>query len=265
MSRAAREQGSALVFVLWIALLVSILAAGAALAVRARIIETRIEDTVMREQAALRSALDLAAFQIALEGRASINAFPRTISINGFTIETALSTTQGRIDVNLADDTAWMRLFAAVGAGEGVSRRLADQILDWRDSDAAPRPFGAERDAYDARPGAVIGDRSFLDIRELTLVLDMTPARLACIAPYLTVQGGTGAVQGAPLDGLEPPARADGVRVSLTARVIKPDGAGRAMTGLAQFGAARARPYEWVGFTGDDGLDAVCPEGAFGA
>jgi hypothetical protein len=37
------------------------------------------------------------------------------------------------------------------------------------------------------------------------------------------------------------------------------------MTGLAQFGAARARPFEWVGFTGDDGLDAACLEGAFGA
>jgi len=265
MSRAAREQGSALVFVLWIALLVSILAAGAALAVRARIIETRIEDTVMREQAALRSALDLAAFQIALEGRASVSAFPRTYEMNGFTVVTALSTTQGRIDVNLADETAWMRLFAAVGAGDAISRRLTDQILDWRDSDAAPRPFGAERDAYDARPGTVIGDRSFLDIRELTLVLDMTPARLACIAPYLTAQGGTGPIQGAPLDGLEPPAGADGVRVSLTARLVKQDGAGRAMTGLAQFGAARARPFEWVGFTGDDGLDAACLEGAFGA
>lgn len=265
MIRTAREQGSALVFVLWIALLVSILAAGAALAVRARIVETRIEDTVMREQAALRSALDLAAFQIALEGRSSVGAFPRTVQLNGLTVETALATTQGRIDINLADDTAWMRLFAAVGASEGVSRRLTDQILDWRDSDAAPRPFGAERDAYDARPGARIGDRSFLDIRELTLVLDMTPARLACIAPYLTVQGGTGPVQGAPLDGLEPPAGADGIRVALTAHLVNPDGPGRAMSGLAQFGAARARPFEWVSFTRDDGLDAVCPEGVFGA
>ncbi|MGJ3230785.1 MAG: general secretion pathway protein GspK [Oceanicaulis sp.] len=259
----ARERGSALVFVLWIALLVSILAAGAAVAVRARIIETRIEETVMREEAALRSALDLAAFQIALEGRASLENLPRTFVFGEDAVRVGAAPFHRRIDVNLADDTAFMRLFQGLGAGEGLARRLTDQILDWRDADSLPRPFGAEAQDYAARPGGTIGDRPFLDVRELAQVLDMTPARLACAAPYLTVQGGSGPAQGAPLQGLEPPAAADGIRAALTATLIGPAGEGRSLTGIVQFGVSDTRPFGWVAFSGDDGAAPACPDGAF--
>lgn len=264
MMRTAKEQGSALVFVLWIALLISILAAGATLAVRARILDTRVEMEVMREEVALRSALDIAAWSIALEGRNGVTRLPRILPVGDYRIEVSRAPTHDRIDVNLADETAWQRVFAAAGARQEVSARLIDQILDWRDGDTRVRPLGAERPQYPQSGGKVIGDRPFLSIQELRQVRDMTPSRLACIAPFLTVLGGTGDQQGAPLEGLEPPVDTNGIRVALQARLIRVDGrSGRRLMGLAQYGTSTVRPYEWVYWGGDDGRAQSCDPNAF--
>lgn len=264
MIARAKEHGSALVFVLWIALLISILAAGATLAVRSRILDTRVEMDVMREEAALRSALDIAAWSIALEGRNGVARLPRVVPVGDYRIEVSRAPTQDRIDINLADETAWQRVFAAAGAPQEVSAQLIDQILDWRDPDTRVRPLGAERPQYPQSGTKRIGDRPFLSVDELLQVRDMTPARLACITPYLTIFGGTGAHQGAPLEGLEPPVDTNGIRVAMQARIIKVDGRpGRSLMGLAQYGVSDVRPYEWVYWGGDDGQAPTCSPGAF--
>lgn len=261
---AGREQGSALVFVLWIALFLSILAAGAAIAARGRVIEARVDNQVMRETAALQSALEIAAWNVAIQGRDALSQFPRTIPVGDYTIAVGLADTHARVDVNMADDTVWMRVFAAAGAPAALSRRLTDEILDWRDTDTAARPFGAERADYPARLGKTIADRPFRSVAELIEVRSMTEARLACIRPYLTAYGGTGPAQGAPAPGLEPPGRADGVRAALSAVMIYDDGArGRRLEGLVQYGVSASRPYEWVRFGGDDGAAPACDPSAF--
>lgn len=258
------ERGSALVFVLWIALLISILAAGAAIAARGRIVEARVENQVMRETAALHSALEIAAWTIALEGRTGVSRFPREIAVGDERIRVSLAPTQARIDINMADETAWMAVFAAAGAPQDLSRTLTDQILDWRDPDTAPRPFGAERGDYPGRPGKIISDRAFASVGELIEVRAMTPGRLACIRPFLTAYGGTGPAQGAPAQGFDLPERADGVRVALRASLLDPaGGAGRSLSGLVQYGVSQTRPYEWVRFGGDDGAAPVCDPSSF--
>ncbi|PWE18726.1 hypothetical protein DDZ18_03800 [Marinicauda salina] len=257
-----REEGSALVYVLWITLLLSVLMAGAALFARTQIIAARVEQTVLSERLALRSALDLVAYRGAIAGRAYFEGLPDTVAFGGYEILVERAPNHGRLDVNLADETAWMRLFQSLGAEDALARRLTDQVLDWRDSDTDPRPDGAEANAYSGS-AKQIGNRAFFHIGELENVLDITPARLACMAPYLTVLGGTGPVQGAPLQGLELPARSDGMRVALRAAIVGEAGSGRALTGLAQFGASDTRPFEWVHIGADDGIAASCPEGAF--
>ena len=263
MRRSDHERGSALIFVLWIALFISLLAAAAAVATRGRIIEARVENSVMREEAALRSALEIAAWDVALQGRTALLALPRTLSVGDHQIEVSLASTHNRIDINMADETAWRRVFIAAGAPQQISDALTDQILDWRDGDSRRRPFGAEAPDY-AGSGKVIGDRVFASIDELVQVRDMTDGRLACIFAYLTVFGGTGPQQGAPLDGLAAPTGTDGVRVAYAAQVIDPGGGpGRRLSGLAQYGAAAHRPYEWVRFGGDDGAAPVCDPSVF--
>lgn len=257
-----REEGSALVYVLWIALLLSVLMAGAALFARTQIVSARVEQDVLAERLALQSALDLVAYRGALAGRAYFEGLPETVEIGGYEILVARAPRHYRLDINLADETAWMRLFITLGADEDLARRLTDQVLDWRDADTDPRPLGAEAEAYTGLD-KTIGNRSFFSISELGKVRDITPARLACMAPYLTVFGGTGPAQGAPLDGLELPARSDGMRVALRAVLITGTGPGRDLTGLAQYGTSQARPYEWVHLGGEDGMAPPCPDGAF--
>lgn len=260
---AGTERGSALVFVLWIALIVSILIAGAAVLARGRLVETRVERVVMQESLALQSALDLVAYRAALSGRSYLEGLPDIIEIAGHTVRVDRAPMNGRIDINLADETALRRLFRGLGASQALSLTLTDQILDWRDTDADPRPFGAEAPDYTGLPGKQIANRAFMTIGELVRVKDISRGRLACMAPYLTVYGGTGPVQGAPPGEIEIPAGIDGVRVALRAAIVTPDGQGRAITGLAQFGASARRPYEWVRMGGDDGALTACPPGAF--
>lgn len=257
-----RDAGSALVYVLWIALLLSVLMAGAALFARTQIIAARVEQGVLAERLALQSALDLVAYRGALAGRAYFEGLPETVEIDGREIRVDRAPSHFRLDVNLADETAWMRLFTTLGADEDLARTLTDQVLDWRDGDGDARPFGAEADAYGGS-GKQVANRSFLHVAELGEVLAITPARLACMAPYLTVFGGTGPAQGAPLEGLELPARSDGTRVALRAVLVSGAGEGRALTGLVQYGSSQTRPFEWVHLGGEDGLAPACPEGAF--
>jgi general secretion pathway protein K len=258
------ERGSALVFVLWIALIISILAATAAVAARGRVIETRVENAAAREVSALRTALDITAWRIALQGRVGLNALPQRIPVGDHLVEVSLAPTHGRVDINMADETAWMRVFAAAGAPDAIARRLTDEILDWRDADIAVRPFGAERANYAGLRGKEIGDRAFASVEELILVRSMTPGRLACIQPYLTAFGGTGPVQGAPPGDFQAPQRADGVRAALRARLISDEArGGRALDGLVQFGVGETRPYSWVRFGGDDGAAPACDPSVF--
>jgi len=259
-----RERGSALVFVLWIALLISILAAGALIAARGRVVETRVDTAVMRETAALRSALEIAAWRIGLQGRTSLDALPQRVAVGDYVVEVDLAPTHGRVDINMADETAWRRVFAAAGAPESASLPLIDEILDWRDADTAARPLGAERADYPGPPGKAIGDRPFASVDELISVRSMTPGRLACIRPFLTAYGGTGPIQGAPAGPFQPPERADGVRAALRASLVLEDGSsGRSLEGLAQFGVSETRPYSWVRFGGDDGAAPHCDPSVF--
>jgi general secretion pathway protein K len=263
-ARERRQRGSALVFVLWIALFISILAAGAAIAARGSIVEARVENAVMRERAALQSALEIAAWRIALQGRTGVLDLPRTVSVGDYTVDVRLAQTQGRVDINMADETAWLRVFAAAGAPEALARRLSDEVLDWRDSDMDARPQGAERLDYPGRPGKLIGDRAFSSVDELIEVRSMTAARLACVRPFLTAYGGTGAGQGAAAPDITRPESADGIRVALAAQIVSADAMpGRSLEGLVQYGLSDARSYDWVRFGGDDGAAPPCDPGAF--
>lgn len=70
------------------------------------------------------------------------------------------------------------------------ARRLADCILDWRDTDPETRPEGAEDFYYKGRPeGYESKDGPFESVEELLLVRGVTPAVYARIRPHLTPYG----------------------------------------------------------------------------
>jgi general secretion pathway protein K len=248
------ERGSAIVFVLWVSVLLSVILVGTAALVQTqlRMVSSR-RDAFVREESLL-SALDVVAFDTALVGRTYISSLPRTVEINGRSISVSLAPTHNRLGINMANDEDWISLFTLLGESEAASRRLAEQILDWRDGDTQRRANGAEAEDYLAGGGKEPGNRPFISVGELIQVRDMTAQRLACLAPYLTVFGGTA---DPVLDGLgaEEAASMEGVRVAYRAEVSRPNGVIAHLTGLARFGSSGRRPFEWVGFV-DDGVSS---------
>lgn len=67
---------------------------------------------------------------------------------------------------------------------------VADSILDWRDEDNDPHPYGAENFYYyGLEQPYECKDGPFESMEELLLVRAMTPDLYARVAPYLTVYG----------------------------------------------------------------------------
>jgi general secretion pathway protein K len=95
-----------------------------------------------------------------------------------------------QVNINTANLDQLRLLFQAVLLDAGLTEKLIQRILDWRDADDLPRLNSAERDAY-LKAGALVlpANRPFRDVAELAMVDGMTPEILARMAPYLRVYG----------------------------------------------------------------------------
>ncbi len=259
-----RQAGSAIIFVLWMSVLLAVILAGAMAMTQTELRLGAGRRTLLEDREALLSALDLVAFDTALVGRSYIASLPRTVTVAGTPVRVSLAPAQTRLDINMANDEAWMALFTSLGEPDTTARRLTDQILDWRDNDEMTRPQGAERTDYPTGSRKSPENRPFVSVTELVQVLDITPERLACIAPYLTVFGGTpeGEIE---LAAEEFASAMDGVRVAFQADIVRPDGGVSSLAALALFGANRNRPFDWVAFPVEEfnpgGCNATAPAG----
>ncbi|MCP2671238.1 general secretion pathway protein GspK [Maricaulaceae bacterium EIL42A08] len=249
------ETGSALVYVLWIAAAIALVLAAASVAVQGQLRLGATERNAARADTALRSALDIAAYDAALVGRSYLQGLPTTIQIDDVPVTVNLASAHSKLDINLANDERWLAFLIRQGVTEARARTLTDRILDWRDSDDRPREFGGEGELY--RPGE-LGNRPFRSVRELSRVAGLELAEVACWAGDLTVYGGTPDPE---IDASQIGAviSMDGVRAAFVARRLRPDGRGYdEMSGLALFGASPLRPFEWVAFSVDEAEPLEC-------
>jgi general secretion pathway protein K len=259
--RQSKDTGSALLYVLWISVLLATLLAGAAGMVQMHLRQVAgVRDGFVRDEA-LRSALELVAFDVALAGRSFVASLPTTVRVDGQDVVVGLSPAHSRLDINMANDEQLRELFAYVGESESAALRLSDQILDWRDSDPRRRANGAEEPDYPPGLNKTVGNRNFIDVMELLQVRDMNRGRLACIAPYVTVLGGTPdpALEDLSYEQVE---AVEGIRVGLLATRARADGSQDRLAGLAQFGRSRGRPFEWVSFAEEASIPGTCRTGA---
>lgn len=184
-----RQRGAALLLVLWTALLLSVVLAGALAASR---IEAKIA-AVKRQQfeadLALRAALDFAAWRIAAgdyEGEGPIVADFR---LNGYSVMVERSIEEEKLDINRSDEALFENFFRHIGIETDDAVRLAAEIADWRDEDELARPNGAEIGDYASARDRRIENRPFNSLSELKAVLHMTPELYECAAPALTLFG----------------------------------------------------------------------------
>ncbi len=94
----------------------------------------------------------------------------------------------GLLNINTASEQQIARYFTARGVSERDSTTIAQHILDWRDEDDIPRPFGAERETY-LRHGVVIRNGPFASIEELRFLPAIPPELLAVVRDELTLVG----------------------------------------------------------------------------
>lgn len=125
-----------------------------------------------------------------------------------------------RVNINKVSATVLQTLLVKVGEMEtNKAASLADAIIDWRDEDNTPRPFGVENDYYiTLQPPYPCKDNDFEVPEELLLVKGMTPEIYNKIKDVVTVWGdGRVNINTAPADTL----RALGLPISLVNNIYR--------------------------------------------
>ena len=97
----------------------------------------------------------------------------------------ALEDPSVKLNLNLADRAALVTVIQTVVRRSGAVDSLVDALLDWRDPDTVPRPFGDESSGNRNGPLA--------DVWELCYVRGYTDSLVRSLARFLTTRG-TGAI-----------------------------------------------------------------------
>ena len=189
----SRQRGVALVLVVWVAVILSVIAASF-------IMERRTEAMIVLNSVSLARAQNAAdagvARAVAEAYRNDPNAtdawkrdgMPHDFAFEGMAVRVEMRDESAKIDVNTASDALLRGLLLSIGLQDDEASRILDAILDWRDADSLKRPNGAEEPEYRAagltyKPG----NAPFQALEELQLVLGMRPEVYRRIAPLVTV------------------------------------------------------------------------------
>ncbi|WP_315722113.1 MULTISPECIES: type II secretion system protein GspK [unclassified Bradyrhizobium] len=150
------------------------------------------------EQAALNALVD-AGVNAAIDGLLDARADRRwhadgrlyMLDFNGTQIGIRIQDELGRVDLNQTDEAMLNSLLLSAGLDARAAADLADKIVDWRTATSLKHLNGAKDRDYASRNAAYHPRNGpFQSVDELLLVMDMTPAIFARIAPALTVHSG---------------------------------------------------------------------------
>jgi general secretion pathway protein K len=192
----SRQNGMALIVVLWLVVLLSVMAAG-----HSRNVHTDTTLAARQVQSAKARALAEAGINhVILEMLAADSVRKlRTdgslfdIRIGDDVVTIAIREASGLVDLNAAKPELLDAALGACDVGESARRELVDAILDWRDGDDLRRLNGVEDDDYVAAGVAWTSrDDAFEAVDELKYLPGMSQARYDCLAPFVTVYSGRG-------------------------------------------------------------------------
>ncbi len=185
-----RQNGFALILVIWAVIMLASLASGFSLAVRH---ETRVAgDTaaIAHAEAAATAALHTAvlAFGSAdAETRWQSNLEPHQLAWPGASIVVRAQSESGRIDINRAPRELLVGLFEQVLPNNDANE-LADAVVDWRDRDDEALAGGSEKRAYSGAGFAYTPpNMPFHSVNELSQVMGFNSAMVSRVRQYLTV------------------------------------------------------------------------------
>jgi general secretion pathway protein K len=183
----AREQGFALLIVLWSLGLLALLIAGLTASSRT---EVRLADAVRGvaiAEAAADGAVQRAIFQLHTEAW-SADGRPRRIAIGPAIVDVTIDDQSERINPNFSSPSLLAALLGSVGVDPAKAGDLARRIVDWRTATPFSIDGGLKLDRY-RQVGLPYAppDRPFTSVAEIRLVAGMTAEVLAWLRPYISV------------------------------------------------------------------------------
>ena len=188
----SRQQGVALVLVIWLATLLTVVCASFVFSARSDALVVANSVSMARAEAAADAGVMRAVWETYRIDNAPEmwrrDGKPREMAFDGASLRVEMRDESARIDINTASDALLRGLLVSVGLPDEEATRLVDAIADWRDADSLKRPNGAEESDYQAaglsyRPA----NAPFQAIEEIQLVLGMRPDIYRRIAPLITV------------------------------------------------------------------------------
>ncbi len=198
MSNNCRQQGLALVMVLWILTLLTLMAGSFATTMRR---ETSISSAIKSNaeaQAVAESGIMLAQFMLKQndpEQRWRVDGTVYRLLLADGEIRIRILSESGKVDINTSNQMQLSAVLNSLSEDKWQQQRLLNAILDWRDADDDTRTMGAERTQY-RRAGLHYGpsNTAFQSLEELQLVLGMNEVMFSRLEPWLTVYSGNSEV-----------------------------------------------------------------------
>jgi general secretion pathway protein K len=189
-----RQQGVALLIVLWVLVLLSIVSGTLALLARAENLEARTLFDGTRARMGAIAGIQRAVFEMRnpdQESKWIADGRGYQFQLDDMLVTVEVTDESGKLDLNAASPELLFNLLFNHSDNAEMAEALVDAILDWRDPDDATRPLGAEADAYDAAGLSWIPpNQPFVTVEELQQVLGMSYALYEQIEPALTVFSG---------------------------------------------------------------------------
>jgi general secretion pathway protein K len=189
-----RQEGLALILVLWVLSLLTIMAGSFALNMRRE--SSIIAGVKNNAQAMAAAESGIAMAEMMLLGpdpniiwRADGNIYE--IDSEDAKIRVRLSSESGKIDINKADEALLQSMMASAPVDTDLQTKLVSAILDWRDADDLVHVEGAEKDEYqEAGLSYQPRNKPFQSIEELQLVLGMNESVFKWMEPLVTIYSG---------------------------------------------------------------------------
>ncbi len=193
-SAARRQQGVALVIVIWILSLLTLMAGSFAMSMRR---ESSVSMAVIDSAKALamaESGIILAEFNLTHadpEQRWVANGSIYELERPNGLMRIRIFSESGKVDINASNATQLSAVLSAVVESDWEQQRLLNAILDWRDADDDTRTQGAEKKQYQqAGLSYEPSNDAFQSLEELQRVLGMNEAIYDRILPWITVYSG---------------------------------------------------------------------------
>ena len=187
-----KQQGIALVLVLWSLVLLTTIAGSISMASRTELSMTRnlVDEVRGRGLVDAGFAYVMSKYvgksvpdeDLPADGRL------REWQFDGVSIKVGLVGESAKINLNMADEELLLGGFLSAGIEQEEAESLRDAVMDWRDADDIHRLLGAEDPEYE-NEGYSYGaaDKKFESVTELGLVMGMTQEVMTRVEPLFTV------------------------------------------------------------------------------